>query len=369
MPLQLAPVPPTEAIAYFRSKGLKQSFAWEDIWQEEHGKAFTVAKMMSKDLLEDTRAALDDAMTKGQTFQQFKANLKPRLIDKGWWGKKDIKDPVTGEIINAQLGSNSRLKTIFDTNMRTSFAHGKWQAIERNKSIFPYLKYTSAGDSRVRPQHRLWDGVCLPVDHEFWDKHYPPCDWRCRCGVIQLNQRMMDRKNIKQTTIIPQNPPKTFLNKRTGEYITEEAGISPGFAFNVGRSPLRAITARTNQVAVSKQNQSITKIAIDAFLKIFGVKKKPKIIQDKNKWPLIISGDMFINIAGDMALPNKDLKLLPAAADALKNHDRAFWFWQNIGTKDAPENILIRRYEKDVDNGIIQVDFDGKLWDYRLIKK
>ena len=44
--LSLKPLPPKEAIAYFRKKGLKKSFAWQDVWQEEHAKAFTVAKAM-----------------------------------------------------------------------------------------------------------------------------------------------------------------------------------------------------------------------------------------------------------------------------------------------------------------------------------
>jgi hypothetical protein len=37
--LLLTPTPPKEAIAYFRGKGLKASFAWQDMWQEEHAKA------------------------------------------------------------------------------------------------------------------------------------------------------------------------------------------------------------------------------------------------------------------------------------------------------------------------------------------
>ena len=116
MPVELNPLPPTEAIAYFRTKGLLESFSWQDVWQEEHSKAFTVAKMMNRDLLEDTRAALDKALADGQTFEQFKAEIMPKMKAKGWWGKAEMMDPATGKMKLVQLGSNSRLRTIFDTN-------------------------------------------------------------------------------------------------------------------------------------------------------------------------------------------------------------------------------------------------------------
>ncbi|WP_188815586.1 phage head morphogenesis protein [Hymenobacter cavernae] len=43
------------------------------------------------------------------------------------------------------------------------------------------VEYQTVGDDRVRPEHRAWDKVTLPSTHPWWDTHYPPNGWRCRC--------------------------------------------------------------------------------------------------------------------------------------------------------------------------------------------
>ena len=52
---------PEAALNYFKRKGLKASFSWQDMWHEEHDAAFTIAKMMDVDLLRDMKDAVDKA--------------------------------------------------------------------------------------------------------------------------------------------------------------------------------------------------------------------------------------------------------------------------------------------------------------------
>lgn len=49
----LKPLAPKEAVNFFRQKGYKVGFSWQDVWQEEHAYAFTVAKAMRNDILQD----------------------------------------------------------------------------------------------------------------------------------------------------------------------------------------------------------------------------------------------------------------------------------------------------------------------------
>ena len=44
-------MPLAEAVRSFESKGLKLGFDWPDVWQEEHARAFTVAKVTRRDIL------------------------------------------------------------------------------------------------------------------------------------------------------------------------------------------------------------------------------------------------------------------------------------------------------------------------------
>ncbi len=131
--ISLTPLPPEEAIAFFRQKGYRIGFDHRDVWQREHQAAFTVAKAMRLDILRDIRGAVDKALADGVPLEQFKRDLKPILQAKGWWGVKPLRDPATGEVVQAQLGSGRRLKTIYDTNLRTAHAEGQWERIQRTK--------------------------------------------------------------------------------------------------------------------------------------------------------------------------------------------------------------------------------------------
>lgn len=80
---------PRDALDYFRDKDLRVGFDYRDVWDQEHAHAFTVAKAMKLDILDDIRAGLDEALAKGKTFRDFAAEVKPQLQKKGWWGVKE----------------------------------------------------------------------------------------------------------------------------------------------------------------------------------------------------------------------------------------------------------------------------------------
>ena len=44
--------PPAEVLRFFKEKGLKESFSWQDMMLDEHAHAFTVAKSAGFDVLE-----------------------------------------------------------------------------------------------------------------------------------------------------------------------------------------------------------------------------------------------------------------------------------------------------------------------------
>jgi len=111
---------PEDALNYIKDKNLKVGFSYKDVWNEEHATSFTVAKAMQLDVLSDIKKAGKKALEEGHSFEHFKKNLKPTLQQKGWWGKKKMTDPLTGAEIDAQLGSDRRLKTIYDVNLRIS---------------------------------------------------------------------------------------------------------------------------------------------------------------------------------------------------------------------------------------------------------
>ncbi len=227
---------PEKAVEFFRGKGLSASFAWQDMLHEEHDRAFTVAKMMDLDLLADVKAQVDRAISEGLTRRQFIDELMPTLIARGWWGRQEVTDPATGETVEAQLGSARRLKTIYDTNLRTSYAAGHWARIEANKKTAPYVMYSAILDGRTRPAHAGWNGKVLRADDEWWKTHTPPNGWNCRCTVIQLSERDLERMGKSGPDEAPTGGTRAWENPRTGEVLQVPAGVDPGWGYAPGSS-------------------------------------------------------------------------------------------------------------------------------------
>ena len=95
----------SSVLAFLGRKQLKPAFDYRDVWQEEHHPHFTVAKAMRLDILEAIYQAVIDASAEGQTLRQLQQSLTPVLQKKGWWDVKPLRDPLTGDMVEAQLGS------------------------------------------------------------------------------------------------------------------------------------------------------------------------------------------------------------------------------------------------------------------------
>lgn len=126
--------------------------------------AFSAAKSYTQ--LVELRNAVFDTDGKTKSYTQFRESAKT-ILDKY---------------------NELYLETEYEAVKRSTIMGRKWLDIERNKDIYPYLKYVTAGDERVRQSHRKLEGVTLPVDSAFWKQYYPPNGWLCRCSVKQLSE-------------------------------------------------------------------------------------------------------------------------------------------------------------------------------------
>ena len=230
---------PRQTLDYFRSKDLRPGFSYQDVWLEEHVHAFTVAKVMQLDILDDLLDAVDSSLAEGWTYRRFAAKITPTLQQKGWWGVKEMLDPKTGKLVEAQLGSPRRLKTIYRANLRTARAAGQWQRIERTRATHPYLRYELGPSEQHRPEHAAWSGTLLPADDPWWRTHFPPNGWGCKCRVRQISRR--EAKRLGGPTAQPTAPTIEWTNKRTGETMRIPRGIDPGWEFNPGLERSRSL--------------------------------------------------------------------------------------------------------------------------------
>lgn len=201
---------PTAVYEYLKSKKPETHFDYDEIVHDAHKKAFTVAKMMNLDLLKDTQASLTKAFKEGVGFDEWKKGVKPMLAKKGWLGNIKVKDPKTGEEKEIYVG-NRRLRTIFNTNMRTAYAKARYE--NQMQSLGEYFRYTAVLDNRTREAHRKLHGKTLPKTDKFWDTNYPPNGWGCRCKVQVLTEAECVARGIvplADGSFLPQAAEKDF---------------------------------------------------------------------------------------------------------------------------------------------------------------
>ena len=242
---------PRRALDYIKKKSLRPAFSYRDVWNEEHATAFTVAKAMQIDVLSDLKNAVERAIEGGTTFEQFKQELKPTLMRKGWWGRKEMTDPLTGRTVDAQLGSDRRLRTIYQTNLRSAYQKGQYDRTMESDA-HPYLMYRTGASVRHREQHLKWNNLILPKDDPLWNSIFPPNGYGCKCHTVAVTESRKrryeqdgvptynpdTRKTVRMPaqTAAPNVSYKNFFNerKRTLERIPE--GITPGFNWNQGQT-------------------------------------------------------------------------------------------------------------------------------------
>lgn len=92
------------------------------------------------------------------------------------------------------------MKTEYNMAVNSSYLSARWHEYEDDDMI----TYVTAGDDRVRDSHEELDGVTLPKSHPFWDTHYPPLDWGCRCTVMpSSSKRRTAEEDIPRHVEVP----------------------------------------------------------------------------------------------------------------------------------------------------------------------
>ena len=206
---------PREALAFLKTKNLRTSRHWLDVWREEHARTFTVAQMTELDMVDETHRALQRVLRRGETLESFQARMGPWLAERGW--------TPTG-----RGGSiPQRLKRIYDTNLRVSASAGQWRRIQQTKKIQPWLVYRLGPSDTHRVEHEAWAGICLRVDDPWWSTHYPQNGWGCQCYV---DQRARPPKG--SVTKAPAQETREWVHPITGEVMDVPKGIDPGWDHN-----------------------------------------------------------------------------------------------------------------------------------------
>lgn len=213
-------LPFEEAIISLRRKVRIPTRRWTDVMDDQHAAAFVVAGAQRDAVLADFMQSLLKAQEQGTTLAEFRKDFDAIVAKHGWRykGKRGW-----------------RTRTIFNTNMASSQATGRWAQIERVKRWRPYLMYDALMDGRTRLAHAGWNGTIAKVDDPVWERIYPPNGFNYRCTVRSLSAR-----EVRERGQDPDNPTKPALQERAVAVTPELTvsvpnGVQAGFDGNVGR--------------------------------------------------------------------------------------------------------------------------------------
>ncbi len=210
------------AIDSFQGKVRLPTRHYTDVMEQAHARAFVVAGAMQDDLIAGFQEAINKALTQGTTLAEFRKDFDKLVAAHGW---------------NYNGSREWRTRTIFHTNIRTSYMSGKWEEAQRTKARRPYGRYVAVKDNRTRPEHAIWHGKVVLLDDPWWNTHWPPNGWGCRCTMQTVSERELERNGWdvwtpptdKFTTAVLQTPSGPMPVKTV-------PGVDPGFAYNPGRA-------------------------------------------------------------------------------------------------------------------------------------
>lgn len=116
-------------------------------------------------------------------------NLKP--FDK--WAR-DV-----SSISSHQVGA--WLRTEYDTAVIRAHAAADWQEFERNKDIFPNLRWMPTTSPEPESTHAAYwrMKLTLPVDDPFWNEHHPGDRWNCKCSLEATDDPIVRPADLEPT--------------------------------------------------------------------------------------------------------------------------------------------------------------------------
>jgi len=346
-------LPFAEQAEFFRRKLNLPIDGWTDLYTRDHDWAFIVAGANRDAIVTDFRAAVERAIAGQSTLEDFRKDFDRIVATHGW---------------DYNGGRNWRSRVIYDTNLSTSYAAGRWQQLQ----AAPYWQYEHQDwVEHPRPLHVSWDGLVLEAGNPFWQTHFPPNGWGCHCKVRGLWPR--DLQRLGKTG--PDQAPAVNLTERVigqrsllgPRTVRVPEGIDPGFEYAPGSARLRSAIpperpgppASGSAAGPGVPNRRPVDplppprllpasellpagldaaASVDAFLGALGVEPSaPAIVRDVIGERVVVGREMFLEGQGALEANGRGLPLL---ARALLDPDE---IWTRVEWLPAQERAVVRR--------------------------
>lgn len=179
MSFLLDPVPHKEAVVFIKNKPAVSRAVFDRLLPELKARAFTVTGIEDATVLQGIRDHIAE-LPAGGNWEDIKEDLVENISP--FLAKGDT--PEDAE--RAQIAATRRAELLLRLHGFQAYSAAAYQVMDAQRDVFPYWQYKSMNDSKVRDTHAALNGVVLPANAKFWERHYPPFEWGCRCQVVPL---------------------------------------------------------------------------------------------------------------------------------------------------------------------------------------
>ncbi|MFZ6644432.1 phage minor head protein [Undibacterium sp. TJN25] len=228
-----------QQLDFFKNKLNLPTDRYDDILKSAHDRAFIVAGAANADLLNDLNGAIRASIADGRGLEAFRKAFNSIVLKHGWTG-------WTGE--GSAAGYAWRTRVIYQTNMATSYAAGRWKQLNDPGllALNPYFKYVhNDAVEHPRPIHQSWNGLVLRYDDPFWRTHFPTNGWGCQCRVTSASEK----DHLQAVAAGKGSPPAGWdrIDPQTGAPV----GIDQGFDYAPGADAKRPLVDFIDQKLIN----------------------------------------------------------------------------------------------------------------------
>lgn len=137
--------------------------------------------------------------------QSTSANLTERIRDELAKAIREGKPVKDASDLISKIGdwNYSYANVVYRTNLNTSYHAGQFQILKdpEIREIMPAFRYVATLDTDVRPNHRAMHNLIASVDDEIWLRLSCPLGFRCRCSLVTIDARELQRMGINPSRI------------------------------------------------------------------------------------------------------------------------------------------------------------------------
>lgn len=112
------------------------------------------------------------------------------------------------------------LRSEYNTAYGQGTIANQWGKIQKDKDLFPFIRYGAVMDPNTSEICRKFDGITLPVDDPFWDNFSPLNHFNCRCILERISKYSDEEITTKAK------------RDKISEEGFEKNGVSPEFQMN-----------------------------------------------------------------------------------------------------------------------------------------